>query len=135
MKNFVSLSTKCPHCGESFMDEKVPLHGRPSIKLNIEFNKQRGVLRLCSLFGCYDHQSDIPLKDGEVVEVFCPHCNQKLISEIKCSDDSCNADLVPLHLEAGGRVLFCSRKGCSKHFVSFESLADEISNMYSEFYE
>ena len=135
MKNFVSLNTKCPHCHESLMDEKHPHHGQPTIKLNIEFNNERGVLRLCSLFGCYDHTSDLELKDGDVVDVYCPHCNQELSSDIICDDENCSANLVPLQFENGVRVLFCSRKGCSKHYVSFESLSDEISNMYSEFYE
>ena len=41
MPKTVSLNTKCPHCGKSFMDEELKLHDAASIKLNIETTANR----------------------------------------------------------------------------------------------
>jgi methionyl-tRNA synthetase len=113
------------------MDAERLLHGKPSIKLNIESNNKRGTIRLCSLYGCYDHECDINLTEQEVARFYCPHCNQQLISKDKCDD--CDAPMVPMLLEIGGKVFFCSRKGCKKHFVAFEDIDLELRKFYNEY--
>jgi len=132
MVKFLTLNTKCPHCGESFMDSEVKLHSGSSIKLNIETENEKGTLRLCAVYGCYDHQSDIDLKEGQVITFYCPHCKEQLSSNDKCDAKDCNAPMIPLTLELGGKVFFCSRKGCDKHFVAFEDLETEIRNFHNE---
>ncbi|MBL7102736.1 MAG: hypothetical protein ISS18_00235 [Bacteroidales bacterium] len=131
MPKKVSLNAKCPHCDKSFMDEENLLLGKPSIKLNIECNNNRGTIRLCSIYGCYDHFCDFDLKEGAIAKFFCPHCNKELISKDTCK--SCDAPMIPLILQLGGKVLICSRKGCNNHFVAFEDLATEVRKFYHEY--
>ncbi len=75
MKRKVSLQVKCPHCRKSLMDNDVLLHDYPSIKLNIVTPEERGVINLCSLYECFDHQSSLEIKKGTIVDFYCPICN------------------------------------------------------------
>ena len=131
MAKTVSVQVKCPLCGKSLMDNEHPLHGVPSIKLNIQLGKERGTIRLCSIYDCYDHVSDMDISGVDVAEFSCPHCNQVLNSVEKC--DTCNAPMVPFNLDMGGKVVICSRKGCTKHYVAFENLHDAVRKFYDEY--
>ena len=133
MTKIVSLKVKCPFCGHTFMDEELMLKDKPSIKLNIETDSDRGTIRLCSLYGCYDHLCDIDLTEGEIARFYCPHCNKELKSNDECDSPNCNAPMVPLTLQLGGKVFICSRKGCENHFVAFEDLATEVRKFYDEY--
>ncbi len=133
MTKKVSLNVKCPHCSKSFMDKETLLFEYPSIKLNIETSTDRGTIRLCSIYGCYGHLSDIDLKDGEIAEFFCPSCNKQLKSNDECDSQDCNAPMIPITLHLGGKVFICSRKGCKNHFVAFEDLATEVRKFYHEY--
>jgi len=131
MSKSVSVKVKCPHCNSSLMDSAHPLHEKSSIKLNLQQSKERGVIYLCSIYGCYDHQCNIELKGNEIAEFTCPHCNQILNSTEKCQ--ICNAQMVPLNLDIGGRVAICSRNGCENHYVAFEDPNDVITRFYDEY--
>ena len=98
MPKVVSLNVKCPNCGKSFMDHETQLKEKPSIKLNIETEIERGTIRLCSLYGCYDHMCDVALKDKEIARFFCPHCNKELKCNDECDSANCNAPMIPLTL-------------------------------------
>jgi len=131
MSKIIVVYVKCPHCRKSLMDDDHLLVDKPSIKLNIEMGDQRGILHLCSIYGCYEHESDIDLPKGEVAKFYCPHCNKNITSEELC--DVCDAPMAPLVLEMGGRVSICSRSGCTKHYVAFEDLSDAIRKFYKEY--
>ena len=131
MTKTVSLNAKCPHCGKSLMDSDYPLFDKASIKLNIETDKARGTIRLCSIYGCYEHECDFDLHDKEIAKFFCPHCNKELNSKDTCN--ACEAHMIPLTLQLGGKVFICSRRGCENHFVAFEDLATEVKKFYHEY--
>ena len=133
MTKIVSLKVKCPHCGKSFMDFETMLHDVPSIKLNIETATERGTIRLCSIYNCYDHLSDFDLKKGEIARFYCPSCNKELKSNDNCAEANCNAPMIPLTMELGGKVLICSRRGCANHFVAFEDLETQLRKFYHEY--
>lgn len=131
MNKVISVNVKCPNCRTSLMDNEHLLNNEPSIKLNIEISTNRGIIRLCSIFGCYDHVSDIDIPHDEIAKFFCPHCNKPLESLELC--DLCQAPMVPFVLDMGGRVAICSRSGCTKHYVAFEELSDVIRKFYKEY--
>lgn len=133
MTKIISLNVKCTNCGKSLMDHETPMKGKPSIKLNIETTNDRGTIRLCSIYGCYDHGSDILIMDDDIARFYCPHCNKELRSNDACTLPNCHAPMIPLILQLGGRVFFCSRKGCKNHFVAFEDLSQEIGKFYHEY--
>ncbi len=131
MEKYISLSVKCPFCGKSLMDKEELLHGEPSIKLNIQTQNSRGTIRLCSIYECYDYQTEVPLIEKEVVDFTCPHCNKELNTKEECQ--VCGAPMVSLLLKTGGRVGLCSRTGCANHYVAFEDLATELQKFYEAF--
>ncbi|MEI6123031.1 MAG: hypothetical protein WCQ95_05315 [Bacteroidota bacterium] len=131
MSKIVSINVKCPMCGKSLMDSENFLHGKPSIKLNIQLGNTRGTIRLCSIYGCFDHQADMDISGVDIAEFSCPHCNQVLHGKEICSE--CQAPMVPLTMDIGGKVEFCSRKGCSKHYVAFEDLYGTLNKFYDEY--
>lgn len=130
MQKTVVVSVKCPHCDHSLMDEANLLNEVPSIHLKARCGEKEGNIHLCSHYGCYDHTCDIELASGEIAEFSCPHCGTKL-SKDTC--EKCNAPMVPLLLENGGKVSFCSRKGCPQHQIVFENVSDAIQLFYDEY--
>jgi len=130
MQKSVVVNVKCPHCGESLMDQTNALHDVSGIHLNIKSGEKSGNIYLCSHYGCYDHKSDLELAAGEIAEFSCPHCNTKLAKD---SCEKCSAPMVPLLLENGGKVNFCSRKGCPQHQIVFEDVNDAMQLFYDEY--
>lgn len=131
MTKIVSLNVKCPKCRLSLMDFNYLLNEKPSIKLNIRAGEERGIIHLCSIYGCYDHESNITIPKNVIAQFTCPHCNQILNSKEDC--DECSAPMVPFILEMGGKVSICSRNGCQKHYVAFEDLSDTLRKFYDEY--
>nr|NQU89199.1 hypothetical protein [Bacteroidota bacterium] len=131
MKHHVSLLVKCPHCGKSLMDEEHKIHDKATIKLNIECEASRGVIYLCSLYGCYDKECAVGIKDQEIGKFYCPHCNQSLTRDINCK--LCDAPMVGMNIKVGGKVNICSRCGCENHYVVFEDLTEAINKFYHEY--
>jgi predicted RNA-binding Zn-ribbon protein involved in translation (DUF1610 family) len=131
MKKQISLSVKCPFCGNLLMDTKTLLHGKPSIKLNIQTHTHRGTIHLCSIYECYDFITEVPLTKKEIVDFSCPHCNKELNTKEECQE--CGAPMVSLLLQTGGRVSLCSRTGCPNHYVAFEDLSTELQKFYETF--
>ncbi len=131
MKKEVSLSLKCPNCCESLMDEKHLIGGNPAIKINIETEHDRGVLRLCCLYGDGSKWTDVEMNDGDIVDMFCPHCNHELSIKENCKE--CGAPLVAFFIKAGGTVRICSRNGCTNHHIVFKEVSEETSKLYYEY--
>ena len=131
MENNIVLSVKCPHCGTSLMDETTKVNGHPGIKLNIVTDHDRGVLWLCPIYGCFAHKSKIKFDEGEIVKMYCPHCNKQLGDDVDCK--LCGAPLVSMNINVGGKVDICSRSGCTNHYVVFEDLNDALSLFYDRF--
>ena len=132
MINKVSLMVKCTHCNESLMDYKKPLNEKPSIKVNvINEDADRGSLWLCSTYGCYDKISDVPLRKGSQVQVYCPSCNETLNTNIACKKSEGN--MIKFNIEIGGVVSICNTVGCESHYVMFEELTDTIRKFHREY--
>ncbi|MBT3174587.1 MAG: hypothetical protein HN336_07035 [Lentimicrobiaceae bacterium] len=131
MKKQISLNVQCPHCLTSLMDTENVLHDFPSIKLNITTPANRGIIHLCSVYECFDHRSNIEIKDNTVVDFYCPSCNRELLVNEECK--LCDAPMVSFVLLTGGRVNICSRNGCSNHYVAFSDLTTEVTKFYNEF--
>jgi predicted RNA-binding Zn-ribbon protein involved in translation (DUF1610 family) len=127
----IEVNVKCPHCGKSLMDDEVKIDDRPSVKVNIQYKGERGRLRLSSLYGSYNIQSEVPIKDGHTVKFLCPHCNTELTSHRIC--EKCDAPMVSMKFAEGGTVEICSRRGCNKHLIEFENVESELRAFYNKY--
>jgi len=124
MTNSVSVNVNCPFCKRSLMDQETKLLDKPSIRMIIEQGEARGIIHLCSVYGSYDHKSDMDIPEGNITVFSCPQCNKNLNTTGLC--DNCGAPLVSFNLDIGGKVSICSRKGCKKHYVVFEDINDAL---------
>jgi methionyl-tRNA synthetase len=127
----IQVNVKCPHCGKSLMDDQIKIDDHPSVKLNIQWGGERGRLRLSSLYGSYNIDSQLPVPEGEVAKFFCPQCNAELTSSRTC--EQCNAAMVSMKFVEGGAVEICSRRGCRKHLIEFEDLQSELRAFYEKY--
>jgi len=131
MDKLIALKVKCPICKTTLMDPYRTINGKPSINLDVKINGQMEQLRLCAYYGCYDHESSTDISKGKILEFYCPHCHEKLISKHTC--EQCDAPMVPLALDKGGRIYICSTMGCEKHYLNFDKVSDALRKMYNEF--
>jgi hypothetical protein len=131
MKKQVPINVQCPHCLTSLMDTEIILNGHPSIKLNIITPEGRGEIYICSVYECFDHRSNIDIKDNTIVDFYCPECDQELLINEECK--ICDGPMVTFLIQVGGRVSICSRKGCSNHYVAFTDLSEELGRFYDEY--
>ena len=130
-KNLISIKVNCPSCEKSLMDYTHFLNAKPSIKLFVNIGEEEGIINLCSSYGCYDKTSTIELKNGEIAKLICPFCRKELPSSSVCN--LCGAPIVSFKLEKGGKVHFCSRVGCERHYVTFNDVETSLSSLYSEY--
>lgn len=130
-KKLISLKVRCPHCEKSLMDHTLFLNAKPGIKVRLEQGGKIGVLYLCSSYGCFDKSSNLELVKDEIANLYCPHCKENLKGSDVCN--LCGAPIVDFNLDKGGKVHFCSRIGCEKHYVSFEDIYTTLTNFYHEY--
>jgi hypothetical protein len=114
------VSARCPHCQASLMAEGALIDGYPAIALSLEYLGEETPLRLSSIYGSFRYASQTPVVAGDITELKCPHCGKSLITDSPC--DVCTAPMAMLHLEVGGDVLFCSRRGCKVHRAETDDL-------------
>jgi ssDNA-binding Zn-finger/Zn-ribbon topoisomerase 1 len=131
MLNFINLALKCPQCGKLLMDEEKLIDNVPSIKLFIRIGAAEGYIWLSAIYGSYNIDSTIEIKDQDIALFKCTHCLTELTSAEKCGE--CGAPMVDFHLYEGGKVSICSRAGCRKHSIEFEDLATAMNHFYNEF--
>jgi len=113
------------------MDKNQLIDNVPGIHLLVRCRGEAGEIWLSSIYGSYNYKADITLPKDEVAEFFCTHCGEHITSKTECS--TCGADMVPFHLDMGGKVSICSRSGCKNHFVEFEDLSVALSKFYNEY--
>jgi len=113
------------------MDPDHKVDNESGIKLLVEARNGKGMLVLSSIYGSYNFISDVRFEENEVVNFFCPHCSGNLVTRTLC--DLCSAPMVTLIHKMGGKVSFCSRKGCQNHNVGFNDLSDALKQFYEEY--
>ena len=126
--DFISLFVKCPLCQHTLMDDNQLVDGRPGIRMGIQTSKGKGDIILSSIYESYNYRCDFDVPGNEVVSFYCPFCNTTLTSNTEC--EYCEAMMVPLDLEIGGRASICSRAGCKGHFLEFEDITSSLKKLY-----
>ena len=76
MPKKVSLSVKCPSCGEFLTDDTHLINNRKAIGLNIKTTDgKEGKIWLSSIYGDYNYTCEVPIPEGEIVDFMCPKCS------------------------------------------------------------
>ncbi len=104
-------------------DEKM-INGMKAIKVHAKYKDQDGIIYLDPEFGSYDHETELNIPEGSVVEFFCPECGTSLVDE----DDlckTCSSPMLSLSIPKEGVVAACTKKGCFDHALRIDSF-DEM---------
>jgi NADH-quinone oxidoreductase subunit E len=115
-KRIIHLEAMCPHCDESLMDPEHPIDEAPSINTLINYDGTRGWVRLSSLYGSYNIESQYATPPGASVDFFCPHCEAKLVTKARCPE--CGAPMLSMRVKGGGIVQACCQRGCKGHILN-----------------
>jgi NADH-quinone oxidoreductase subunit E len=113
------VTVQCPRCGHSLMDQSHPVDGHPSIRLRASGNGHDGWINLSRMYGSSNATVDERFPEATITHFRCPNCEHDLASPVHCFE--CDAPMVPLGVEGGGVVQFCSRRGCPGHSLDLSA--------------
>ncbi len=114
------VEVACSKCNRSLMEPDYKIDGVPCIRVTISFGYEHGWLRISSLYGSYNVESEYEIPSDKVINFFCPHCHAELIGASTCSD--CGAPMVPMIIKGGGIVQICTRHGCKGHMLDLNGV-------------
>ncbi len=109
------VEVSCARCNHSLMDPDHLVDGHPSIRVTFAYNGVHGHIRLSSLYGSHNVESDEDIPIGTQADFFCPHCHAHLTGSSNCPE--CRTPMVPMIVRGGGIVQICSRRGCKGHIL------------------
>ena len=87
----------------------------PCIHVTVSFQRKHGWLRLSSLYGSFNIESEHEIPIDTEVNFFCPHCHTELVGSSDCPE--CGTPMILMIVQNGGVVQFCSRRGCKGHIL------------------
>jgi methionyl-tRNA synthetase len=128
----ITVKVECPHCRRSLMDSQHLIHGEDSISLVGQLpDGKKGTIRLSSQYGDYDIDTALMIPEDTVVEFSCPYCKESLKSCRKC--EGCEAHMAAVQLPQGGKVQFCTKRGCKGHLLEFIDPEEDLRAFYEEY--
>jgi len=114
-KHIFAIQVSCPRCNHSLMKPEHLIDDYPCIHVTVSFKRQHGWLRLSSLYGSLNIESEHEIPQDTEVNFFCPHCHAELAGSSACPE--CSAPMILMIVQKGGVVQFCSRRGCKGHIL------------------
>jgi hypothetical protein len=127
-KHNLVIEVRCPHCNEMLTEgDKLPLHG------HVRESQKEGELVLSAVFGDYSLKTDLELKDGWIVDLFCPKCDASVMETVGCK--LCSAPMASLNIEGGGTLELCTRRGCKGHALGGFGDVDEMMSLVNRMFD
>ena len=114
-ERFFQVDVGCPRCNRSLMAPEHTIDGHPSIHVTASMGRKHGWLRMSAVYGSYRTEAEHEIPADTVPLFFCPRCHAELRSGKPCAN--CSAPMVPLLVQGGGMIHFCSRRGCKEHLL------------------
>ncbi len=122
MTHSFKIPAACPNCRNSLMAPERQINGLDAIRISAKLHDTVGDLFLSQVYGSYQKQLDTVVDiEGSVIEGSCPHCHTPFPFHQTCE---CNATIFSLALQDGGLINLCSRNGCKRHSLEFETADD-----------
>lgn len=124
----------CPN-GHSLFDEHTQINEHTAIKLRIENQRGgKGMLALSPVYGEHARVTfDIQIDKGDILDMYCPECNEPLKVYSSCS--VCDSEMLTIFLTKENNysdcVGVCKRVGChnSKLVSSRRMLLSAVKNI------
>jgi len=114
-KKIFPLEVSCPRCHHSLMKTEHLIDNHPCIHVTVSFGRKHGWLRLSSLYGSYNIESEHEIPQNTEVNFFCPYCHSELVGSSNCPE--CGAPMILMIVQNGGVIQFCSHSGCKGHIL------------------
>jgi methionyl-tRNA synthetase len=127
----LQVSVNCFNCHKSLEDDKVLINNFPSVKTKAQCKHGEGYLYLSSTYGSFQTEAEMPLEEGEIIKLFCPHCDKTLVVDETC--EVCGANMARVDLDVGGLIHFCTRKGCYTHHIEFADINGELRSFIEKY--
>ena len=70
----------CPN-GCDLMEPRVKIGGYASVRARLRYGDKEGDIYLDPRYGSFENISEVDVPEGEIVELFCPHCGVSLKDE------------------------------------------------------
>ena len=118
---------RCP-AGHLLMTEDRKFDGERAIAVKIRCAGRTGMLYLNPFYGKFEFETEVPLKEGETLEVMCPECSVVLEVDEQCH--LCNIPMFAIQLPDGGQVEACPKVGCHNHALKIVDLDAQLARMY-----
>jgi hypothetical protein len=120
---------RCPN-GCSLMNHKKLLSNKPVITAVVRLRGDAGSIHFNPFYGVFEYQSELSLHEGDIVDLYCPHCNVSLVVQERCP--ICKIPMFAIHLSNGGEVRACPTVGCRNHNLIIVDLDAQIAHYYHE---
>jgi len=114
-KKKIPIKVSCPRCNHSLMKSEHLVDNKPCIHITVSLKRKHGWLRLSSLYGSFNFESEFEIPLDAYSHFFCPHCHQDLVGSSECPD--CGAKMILMIVRGGGTVQICPRRGCKGHLL------------------
>jgi hypothetical protein len=124
-KHMLVLDLACPQCASRLTEGT-----RVTLNAFVKDSHREGEMHLSAIFGDYSLESELDLKEGDVVEFRCPRCDASIMLPLACK--LCGAQMASLNLSVGGYVEFCSRRGCKGHALGGVGDIDQMMSMMNK---
>jgi hypothetical protein len=122
------LELRCPQCGAALTEgTHVRLEG------HVRRTQQHGPISLSAVFGDYGGETDLDVREGDVVDLGCPKCESSLMLPLACK--ICGAAMASLDVAGGGYLEFCSRRGCRAHALGGTGNIDDMMSLMNRMFE
>jgi hypothetical protein len=119
----------CPR-GCSLMDPQKLMSGKPAVTCENRMHGKTGLIHFNAYYGIFEYESEFILKQGDIVDLACPHCGTPLKVPELCS--ICRVNLFAIHLPNGGEVRACPMVGCHNHKLILVDLDAQIAAYYND---
>ena len=126
----------CPE-GHDIIEDKVQIHGEPSIRVKADTGKSCGHLYIDAFWGGHRKLFDfVPVFDSENMDlsVSCPICDTSLMVKRNCNYEGCDSqDSFILPFPGGqNKIYVCARLGCPGHHIEVQEVSGNIIEQVDE---
>lgn len=127
-RDLLVLALRCPSCAALLTEgDRVRLAGR------LRGGGREGEVSLSAVFGDPGLETDLPLQDGDAVELSCPRCEAGLLLAHRCR--LCGAPMASLEIDGGGALELCSRRGCKAQALGGAGNLDDMMTLMHRMFD
>ncbi len=120
---------RCPN-GCSLMNADKLISGKAAVSALVRLRGESGMIHFNPYYGVFNYDCDLDPHDGDVVDLYCPHCGTSLSVPEHCN--MCHVSMFAIQLPDGGEIRACPTVGCRNHHLTIVDLDAQFAEYYNE---